>query len=92
MVFDELSCTQLTHLYYIAVPMKCRIGLNFILFVYYMTSIQNNAEYDYNTTTIQMGFRKKSNGSSADPEGGGAGGPDPPPAPGKSRYMGFYRE
>ena len=28
--------------------------------------------------------------TSADPEGG-TGGPDPPP-PGKSRYMGFYRE
>ena len=35
------------------------LGLNFILFVYYMTSIQNNIEYDYNTTTIQMGFTIK---------------------------------
>ena len=26
-----------------------------------MTSIQSNTEYDYNTTTIQMGFRRKSN-------------------------------
>ena len=26
-----------------------------------MTSIQNNIEYDYNTTAIQMGFRRKSN-------------------------------
>ena len=26
-----------------------------------MTSVQNNTEYDYNTTTIQMGFRRKSN-------------------------------
>ena len=26
-----------------------------------MTSIQSNTEYDYNITTIQMGFRRKSN-------------------------------
>ena len=26
-----------------------------------MTSKQSNTEYDYNTTTIQMGFRRKSN-------------------------------
>ena len=26
-----------------------------------MTNIQSNTEYDYNTTTIQMGFRRKSN-------------------------------
>ena len=26
-----------------------------------MTSIQSNTEYDYNATTIQMGFRRKSN-------------------------------
>ena len=26
-----------------------------------MTSIQSNTEYDYNTTTIQMGFRRKAN-------------------------------
>ena len=26
-----------------------------------MTSIQSNTEYDYNTTTIQMGFRRTSN-------------------------------
>ena len=26
-----------------------------------MTSIQSNTEYDYNTTTLQMGFRRKSN-------------------------------
>ena len=26
-----------------------------------MTDIQSNTEYDYNTTTIQMGFRRKSN-------------------------------
>ena len=25
-----------------------------------MTSIQSNTEYDYNTTTIQMEFRRKS--------------------------------
>ena len=25
-----------------------------------MTSIQSNTEYDYSTTTIQMGFRRKS--------------------------------
>ena len=26
-----------------------------------MTSIQSNTEYDYNTSTVQMGFRRKSN-------------------------------
>ena len=26
-----------------------------------MTSIQTKTEYDYNTTTIQTGFRRKSN-------------------------------
>ena len=26
-----------------------------------MTKTQSNTEYDYNTTTIQMGFRRKSN-------------------------------
>ena len=26
-----------------------------------MTSIQSNTEYDYNTTTIQMAFKRKSN-------------------------------
>ena len=26
-----------------------------------MTSIQRNTEYDYNTTTLQIGFRRKSN-------------------------------
>ena len=26
-----------------------------------MTSIQSNTEYDYNTTTVQIGFRRKSN-------------------------------
>ena len=26
-----------------------------------MTSIQSNTKYDYNTTTVQMGFRRKSN-------------------------------
>ena len=26
-----------------------------------MTSIQSNTEYDYNTITIQIGFRRKSN-------------------------------
>ena len=26
-----------------------------------MTSIQSNTEYDYNTNTKQMGFRRKSN-------------------------------
>ena len=26
-----------------------------------MTSIKRNSKYDYNTTTIQMGFRRKSN-------------------------------
>ena len=38
------------------------LGLNFILFVLYMSSKQSNTEYDYNTTTIKMGFRRKSNG------------------------------
>ena len=36
-------------------------GLNFILFVSHMTSIQSNTEYDYNTIAIQMGFKRKSN-------------------------------
>ena len=34
--------------------------LNHILFICYMTSIQQNTDWDYNTTTKQMGFRKKS--------------------------------
>ena len=29
------------------------VGLNYILFVFYMTIIQNNTEYDYNTNGIQ---------------------------------------
>ena len=37
---------------------KCvQINMKHLL---YMTSIQSNTEYDNNTTTIQMGFRRKS--------------------------------
>ena len=37
----------------------CWFKLYFICIIY--DKFTNNTEYDYNTTTIQMGFRRKSN-------------------------------